>query len=317
MSTIFDPLASAATAAASFTPTGDAAQDAQMRAKIRAGLDPAMAAMVVAKENAERGYLKMSDRDGMIGLLLKIKPLRAELARLEVRSWRTADEDHRAEVIKQEFQPLLAVAAELADRIFQPMLETKRAEAREQVKAIAGGSEDRIVALIENHWEVVRFREFLRYVDGLGNSELKRSDFFIEFFEAQIKAGDQPAHDDRDSLNLPQLHQFHCGVVSVSELHHSRFAGAARWPRREWTDSAGLAYLRAGEFLPRHRARPGQHPTRMKAPLIFLNVTDTRFTRQRLAAAPGRKDRAEGDANPIRSGGPPGAEGPPVAKPPR
>ena len=176
-----------------FTPTGDAAQDRQIRAKIQAGLAPKMASEVVVRENAERGHLKMTDRDGMIGLLLKIKPLRDELSPLQARSWRTAAEDHRGEMIRQEFQPLLKVAAELAERIFHPILEAKRAGARAQVKDFAGGSEERITTLVEHHWEVVRLREFLAYVDALGNSEIERSALFIEFFEAQIKVIDSAA----------------------------------------------------------------------------------------------------------------------------
>ena len=176
-----------------FQATGDQVQDAQIRAKIQCGLSPKMAAEVVKKDNAERCYLKMSDRDGMIGLLLKIKPLRDELAHLQSQNWRTDAEGAHAGMIRQEFEPLLKVAAELAERIFKPILESTREGARDEVREIAGGDEKRISALIEHHWRVVRLREFLYYVDSLGNSEVNRSDLFIEFFEAEIKAIDTAA----------------------------------------------------------------------------------------------------------------------------
>ena len=167
--------------------------EALIRVKQRAGLDRKMAEEIVNRDMHREALLQQGGVEAMAAQLPALRRLAEQLAPFFERGDLSTAESLRQEQVRQEAALLLTVANEIAQRFFTPLLAEKRLAAQEQVKDFTGGDATRAADMAEHHWDVVRVKEFLCYVDRLGNCAEKRLALFIEFFGEAVKTGSAPA----------------------------------------------------------------------------------------------------------------------------
>ncbi|MBI3418124.1 MAG: hypothetical protein HY043_22780 [Verrucomicrobia bacterium] len=123
-----------------------------------------------------------------------LKPKADRLAELEAGSSPSAAQTVEMSHLRIDLERPLAAAAELAQRVFAPIIEAKLAEARIAVKDFANGDPKIVESMAGDHWQVSRLRKFLRYVDCHGNSTSRRAAMFLEHFGELLAEAEAPAN---------------------------------------------------------------------------------------------------------------------------
>ncbi len=156
--------------------------ESRIRENVRAGMDRKMAEEIVNRDMHGAALLQQGCIEAMTNILPALQLLSKQLAPFFERGDLSPAESLRQDQVRREAALLLPVANEVAQRFFTPFLAEKRRAAQEQVKDLAGGDATRAADMAEHHWDVVRLKEFICYVDSLGNCVEKRLALFIEFF---------------------------------------------------------------------------------------------------------------------------------------
>lgn len=162
--------------------------ESRIRENVRAGMDRKMAEEIAQRDLARETFLAQGNIEAMAAQLPALRSLAASLSDAAEMDSPSVEHAARQQNLRSEAAQLLALSNEIAERHFKPLLEAKRIAAREQVKDFTGGDAARAAEMAEHHFDVVRFREFLRYLDCGGNPAGRRLALAIEFFAEAVAA---------------------------------------------------------------------------------------------------------------------------------
>lgn len=167
--------------------------ESRIRELVRAGMDRKMAEEIGQRDFHRETFLAQGNIEAMTAQLPALRRLAASLDEYSGMPTLTDQQAGLQQGLRLEAGELLTLTNVIAERYFKPVLEAKLIAARDQVKDFTGGDAARAAEMSEHHFDVVRIREFLRYLDCSGNPAERRLALAIEFFAEAVAAASTPA----------------------------------------------------------------------------------------------------------------------------